>query len=356
MVARSCETNLYEQLPGSRVRCDVCQWHCNIGPGELGVCRTRQNTDGALFSLNYGIASSIAVDPIEKKPLFHFFPASRVFSVGGWGCNFRCLHCQNWQISCTAPPEAGKSGFISPEMVIDLAEQEDCQGIAWTYNEPSTWFEFTLDSARMAKENGMYTAYVTNGYLTPEALDMIGPYLDAWRVDIKGFTDELYKDLSGLAHWRGILDTTSRARNKWNMHVEVITNIIPTLNDTEDQFRGIAGWIRDYLGELTPWHVTRAYPQYRLKHLPPTPLSSIAKAVDAGLAENLRFVYTGNIPIPAGKDASLCKEDTHCYSCGSVAIRRTGYQTRITGLRGSNCTSCGTHLNFRTAETLAAEC
>jgi len=226
------EAMLYEKLPNSRVRCNTCQWRCSIAPGSSGICKMYLNRDGVLYNMNYAQASSVAVDPIEKKPLFHFFPASQVFSLGGWGCNFHCQDCQNWEISC---PEINEpwhgSQQIQPEKAVELAKSHHCQGIAWTYNEPGVWFEYTLDSARLAKENNLYTVYVTNGYLTPEALDTIGPYLDAWRVDIKGFTDSFYHSLAKVSRWRGILEVAKRAKTKWNMHVEVVTNVIPTMND-----------------------------------------------------------------------------------------------------------------------------
>ena len=202
-------------------------------PIRYGVCKMYQNREGKLYTLNYAEVSSAAVDPIEKKPLFHFFPASQVFSLGTWGCNFHCQDCQNWEIAVAEP--ARESQIISPQAAIELAKRYHCGGIAWTYNEPSVWFEYTLDSARLAKENNLYTVYVTNGYLTPEALDTIGPFLDAWRVDIKGFSDTFYRKLAKISRWRGILEVTKRAKEKWGMHVEVVTNIIPTMNDDDEQ-------------------------------------------------------------------------------------------------------------------------
>jgi pyruvate formate lyase activating enzyme len=337
------EALLYEKLPGSRVRCNVCQWRCAIGPGKFGVCRVRRNDDGVLHVLNYGRVSSVAVDPVEKKPLFHLFPGSLCFSLGGWGCNFHCEHCQNWQISCVEEPgaEAGGSRQVSPQEAVKLSKESSSGGIAWTYNEPSIWFEYTLDSAKLAQENGLYTVYVTNGYLTAEALDTIGPYLDAWRVDIKGFSDALYRNLAGIPRWRGILDVAKRAQEKWQMHVEVITNVVPTMNDDDEQLNGIAKWICGELGELTPWHVTRFYPQHNLMHLPPTPVATLEKACDIGKRAGLRFVYLGNVPGHGG-------ENTVCYSCGKVVVRRVGYHTEVVGVDGSKCKFCGSELNMKT--------
>ena len=334
------EAMLYEALPDSRVRCNVCQWRCVIGADKFGVCRVRQNRDGRLYILNYALVSSAAVDPIEKKPLFHFFPGTECLSLGGWGCNFHCRDCQNWEIACTeVPPNAAQ--IVTPEAAVDIARRNNSPGIAWTYNEPGIWLEYTLDSARLAKQNKLYTVYVTNGYSTPEALDAIGPYLDAWRVDIKGFSDTFYKNLAKISKWQGILDVAKRAKEKWGMHVEVVTNIIPTMNDDDEQLKGIAGWIRSALGELTPWHVTRFYPHRHISDLPPTPVATLERAIAIGRQAGLRFIYAGNIPGHAS-------ENTACYSCGKLVVRRRGYQTQVVGLNGSNCRFCGAELNFRT--------
>ncbi|MFC2001184.1 AmmeMemoRadiSam system radical SAM enzyme [Chloroflexota bacterium] len=336
------EAMLYEKLPNSRVRCHTCQWRCQIGADKFGVCGMYQNKGGLLYNLNYAKVSSVAADPIEKKPLFHFFPDTLVLSLGTLGCNFHCKHCQNWEIS-SADSSALWHGCqeIQPQAAIELAKKHQCQGIAWTYNEPTIWFEYTLDSARLAKENNLYTVYVTNGYATPEALDTIGPYLDAWRVDIKGFSDDLYHNLAKIPRWREILEVTKRAKTKWNMHVEVITNIVPTMNDDDRQLEDIARWIHDELGELTPWHVTRFYPHYQMSHLPPTPIATLERAYDIGRKAGLKFIYAGNVP---GHQS----ENTTCYSCGKLNVARYGYQTKMVGLDGSRCQFCSAELNFRT--------
>jgi len=335
------EALLSERLSDSIVRCNICQWRCTIHPDKTGVCQMYQNIKGALFNLNYALASSVAVDPIEKKPLFHFHPGTKVFSLGGWGCNFHCQDCQNWEISMVKDVIAG-SEEISPPKAIELAKRNDCAGIAWTYNEPSMWFEYTLDCAKLAKQNHLYTVYVTNGYLSPEALDIIGPYLDAWRVDIKGFSDALYQNLAKITNWRGILDVAERAKTKWNMHVEVVTNIIPTMNDDDEQLGGIARWIHDKLGEQTPWHVTRFHPNYHVADVPATPLTTLEHAYEIGHKAGLKFVYLGNVP-------GHFSETTACCNCGKPVVEREGYQTRICGLNDSSCKYCGTDLNFRVA-------
>ena len=336
------EAMLYEELPNSRVRCNTCQWRCKIGLDKYGVCGMYQNKDTTLYNLNYAVVSSVAADPIEKKPLFHFFPDTLAFSLGTLGCNFHCKHCQNWEISAVDTKTIQRGcQEMQPQLAVELTKRYGCQGIAWTYNEPTIWFEYTLDSAKLAKENNLYTVYVTNGYATPEALDTIGPYLDAWRVDIKGFSDSFYRDLAKVPHWREILEVARRAKAKWNMHIEVVTNVIPTMNDDDEQLEGIANWIRDELGELTPWHVTRFYPHHHLMHLPPTPVSTLEHAYDIGRKAGLKFVYAGNVP---GHQS----ESTVCYSCGNLIVQRFGYQTEVVGLEDSKCRFCGAELNFRT--------
>jgi pyruvate formate lyase activating enzyme len=339
------EAVLYDKLPDSRVRCRTCQWRCLINPGKYGVCGMYRNQEGTLYNINYALVSSAAADPIEKKPLFHFHPGTLCFSLGTLGCNFHCKHCQNWEIS-TADGAALKNTCreLTPETAIKLARQSGCRGIAWTYNEPTIWFEYTLDSAKLAKENGLYTVYVTNGYATPDSLDAIGPYLDAWRVDIKGFTDKLYRELAAVPRWREILEVSVRAKEKWGMHVEVVTNIVPTMNDDEKQLKAVADWILKELGELTPWHVTRFYPHHRLTHLPPTPLETIERAVKIGREAGLKFVYAGNVP---GHES----ETTLCYACGKPIVKRYGYNTEVTGLNGSKCRFCGAELNFRSVDS-----
>jgi pyruvate formate lyase activating enzyme len=337
------EAILYEKLPEARVRCHVCQWRCMITPGKKGVCKTRLNTGGILQALNYAEISSANVDPIEKKPLYHFYPGTLCYSLGSWGCNFHCVHCQNWQISCVETPDqiSRQAQKQTPQQAISLAKRSFCQGIAWTYNEPTMGIEYTLDSAKLAKKAGLYTVYVTNGYITPEGLDTMGPYLDAWRVDVKGFTDDLYKKLANVSNWRSVLEMAVRAQKKWGMHVEVVTNIIPTMNDDEGQLKELAGWICNELGPLTPWHVTRFYPHYKLNGIQATPIETLEKAYQIGKDAGLRFIYLGNV-------AEHESRNTICYSCNNAVVKRTGYTAQVVGVVGSKCKFCGAELNMRT--------
>jgi pyruvate formate lyase activating enzyme len=344
------EALLYDRLEGNAVGCRVCQWHCRIGEGKSGICRTRVNESGTLYTLIYGEVSFVAVDPIEKKPLFHFFPTSRVFSLGTWGCNFHCKHCQNWQLSYAVPSAGGWSAEgtvlghgrqITPRASVEMALSHGCAGIAWTYNEPGIWLEHTLESAQLAREAGLYTVYVTNGYLSAESLDAIGPYLDAYRVDIKGFGAEPYRDLAGVPRPEGILEVAERARHRWGMHVEVVTNLVSGLNDDPVQVAAIARWIRDALGPETPWHLTRSFPQAEMSDGSPTPVGTVLRAREIGLREGLSFVYPGNMP---GGDA----ENTRCPGCGATAIRRSSYRAEIVAVApGGSCAACGQALNLR---------
>ena len=349
------ESILYERLAKGSVKCDICQWHCKIVPGHYGVCRTRLNKDGTLYTLIYSEISSVAVDPIEKKPLFHFYPGTQVFSLGTWGCNFHCRHCQNWQISYAEHGESGwmvegsraTSRSLSPAECVELTRKYGCSGIAWTYNEPGIWLEYTLDCARLAKENGLYTAYVTNGFLTSEALDAIGPYLDAYRVDIKGFSDSAYSLLAHIpkGSWKGILDVAVRAKVRWGMHVEVVTNLVPGFNDDDEQIRAIAEWIRNALGPDTPWHITRFFPHASLRKLAPTPIETLQRARRTGHDVGLHFVYLGNVSDEDG-------ENTRCPNCANLVIQRSGYRTRIQGMDpAGKCSHCGASLNVRLASS-----
>ncbi|MCJ7813570.1 radical SAM protein, partial [bacterium] len=242
------ESLLYERLSNQEVRCHICQRRCRIKENESGYCHTRVNHKGTLFSTIYGEVSTYHKAPIEIKPVYHFLPGSYALSLGSVGCNFLCPGCQNWEISFTKTKQLdAPTTFISPEESIQLAKKLDCQGISWTYNEPTLWFEYTLDGARLAKTAGLYTSYVTNGYITPEALDLIAPYLDTYRVDIKAFNHESYQKIAHISDWEGILDVIQRTQKKWNIHIEIVTNIIPGINDDVGQLKSLAQWIKNNL-------------------------------------------------------------------------------------------------------------
>jgi pyruvate formate lyase activating enzyme len=232
------EAYVYRKLDRDRVVCLTCQRRCVIPAGKKGWCATRTNKGGRLYSLMYGEVASLSINPIEKKPVFHFCPGSLWFSLGSLGCNFRCPGCQNWEI---AHWKEGRmySEYLPPEDLVKRARIAGCIGISWTFNEPVLWFEYTLDSAKRAREQGLYTNYVTNGYITEEALDAIAPFLDVYRVDLKGFSEETYQRIGHVKDYQKILETTEKAK-EYGMHVEVVTNVIPGYNDSERELRGIA--------------------------------------------------------------------------------------------------------------------
>ncbi len=336
------EALLYEKIDGGKVHCLLCPRDCRIAEGGAGYCGVRVNQGGKLFTLIYGVVSSIANDPIEKKPLFHFYPGTKVLSVGTYGCNMRCGHCQNWQIAHAVYAKQNlPSELILPEQLIEIAKKEGSSGIAWTYNEPSIWLEYSLDGAKLAKAAGLYTVWVTNGYVNLPALDEIGPYLDAFRVDIKGFTNEFYKKLAKVPDYDPVLKATIHAKKRWNMHVECITNIIPTMNDDEAQLRGIAKWMVKELGPGTPWHVTRFIPYLEYADLYPTPVETLERAQMIGYEEGLRYVYIGNVPGHKG-------ENTYCHNCKKLLIERIGFKTEVVGLRDRTfCSNCGEDIGIR---------
>jgi len=330
------ETILYEKLRGKRVRCNICQRRCAIKEGERGYCRTRVNREGKLFSQIYGMVSSIMISPAEKKPFFHFYPGSRWLSVGSFGCNFRCPGCQNWDIAHSDVGDDLKTArYISPVELVNIAKERNCLGISWTYNEPTLWFEYTLDGAKLAKINKLYTNYVTNGFITPEALDLIGPYLDVFRVDLKGFSKETYRRIANVEDFTGILEVIKRAKRKWKMHVEIVTNIIPEYNDNEEELREMARWIKNELGKDTPWHVTRFFPHLDLSYLKPTPIKKLEKIREMGFNEGLQYVYLGNVPDHPG-------ENTYCPNCGELLIQRSVFDIKKFVLIDNKCPNCKT--------------
>lgn len=334
------EALLYETLPGGKVRCGVCPRACVIAEGKLGVCKTRKNVAGKCYTLTYGKVISVAADPIEKKPLFHFHPGTTVLSLGGLGCNMRCIHCQNWQIAHADAEEDGdQMRVLAADRLPEIARQNDCAGVAWTYNEPTIWLEYALDGAKACHDNDLYTVFVTNGYITMEALEIIAPHLDAYRVDIKGWRPETYKQLAKISHVEPMFEAAAAAKNRFGCHVEIVTNVIPTLNDDEETLRSIAAWIVRELGEKTPWHVTRFFPYLELSHLPPTPIETLDRAMEIGREEGLKFIYIGNV---AGHDG----ENTVCPNCKRVVIRRDGYQIGKINVEAGYCTFCGEDLNI----------
>ncbi len=326
------EAMLYERLVEGKVKCRLCCHYCVIPPGRRGRCGVRENRDGTLYSLVYGKVVAGHTDPIEKKPLFHFCPGSKSYSIATVGCNFRCLHCQNSDISQYPkhhPDVAGEE--MSPEDVVNEADRRGCRSISYTYTEPTIFMEFALDCARLAHERGIKNVFVSNGYTSPEAARVVAPYLDANNIDLKG-DDGFYKKVTG-ARLQPVLDTI-RLMKELGVWVEVTTLIIPAYNDSEEFLRWAAEFIRS-VDPAIPWHVTQFYPTYKLLDQPRTPVGILRRAREIGLKAGLKYVYEGNVPGEGG-------ENTYCPSCGSLLIERIGFMLTGISMKNGQCPDCGT--------------
>lgn len=334
------EAMLWDPTEAGAAACRLCAHRCVIKPGKAGVCAVRENRDGRLVTLVYGEVVAAHVDPIEKKPFYHFFPGSRALSVAAAGCNFRCGFCQNWQIS-QAPrrPGGGVAGEpFAPEAIVSAALADGCRSISYTYTEPTIFFEYAYDTARLARQAGLLNNFVTNGYMTAEALEAVRPFLDAANVDLKAFRDETYRKVCG-ARLEPVLETIRRMR-ALDIWVEVTTLVVPGLNDGPAEIEGIARFIASVDPDI-PWHISRFHPDFEYDRTPPTPLATLRAAAETGRREGLRYIYVGNV---AGES-----EDTVCRSCGAVLIRRRGFSVLADDLRGASCPKCGAVLPGRFA-------
>ena len=320
---------------GNKVRCKLCSRRCLIDDGKLGRCRVRQNIGGVLYSLNYDKVCSANPDPIEKKPLFHFQPGSRSFSVATMGCNFQCEFCQNWQISQAAIEDGRIDGqAISPERIVEAAVQSGCKSIAYTYTEPTVFMELCNDCGRLAKERGLTNVFVSNGYQTKEAIDFAAAWLDAINIDLKAFSEDYYKRLC-KARLQPVLDTICYVAKETNIWLEITTLLVPGQNDSEDEIKALADFIVNNAGEDVPWHISRFHPQYKYLDSESTPLDSMERAYDIGKSAGLRYVYLGNVP-------GSKSESTFCYNCGRMLIERVGYHIAANNIKNSKCPGCGT--------------
>jgi pyruvate formate lyase activating enzyme len=329
---------LAEPWSRGRVRCLTCLRRCAIRPGERGWCGTRENRDGSLFTLIYGRVASLSLNPIEKKPVYHFLPGSRWLSLGSLGCNFRCPGCQNWELAhARLDQELRHTRFISPGELVDLALKQGAAGISWTFNEPALWLEYILDTAPLARQAGLYTNLVTNGTLTPEALEVLGPHLDVYRVDIKGFFPHTYQTLARFPRPQAIRAAVVQARRRWGMWVEVVTNLIPGINDDPATLEGIAAWIAADLGPATPWHLTRFHPAYLYHGVPATSLATLEWAWRLAQDRGLKFPYLGNVPGHPG-------ENTYCPNCRRLVIERDVFSIIQYRLKAGCCPDCLTPL------------
>ena len=342
MRATMKEAMLYEKIEDKKVRCGLCNHRCIILPSKRGICGVRENQEGTLYTLVYERLVSANIDPIEKKPFFNFYPGTRSYSISTVGCNFRCLHCQNYEIS--QMPKDGKGMItgdaVKAEEIVEAAEKAGCKSIAYTYTEPTIFFEYAYDTARLANKKGIKNVFVTNGYMTKEALTLIKPYLDGANVDLKFFNEKMHQKICG-AKVSHVLDTIKLMR-EYNIWVEVTTLIIPTLNDSDDELKQIAEFVYS-VGPEIPWHISAFYPTYKLKDKPRTPAATLKKARKIGFDAGLRYVYTGNIPGDEG-------EDTLCYNCKTMLIDRHGYEILKYDIKDNRCPKCNTIVDGRGIE------
>ncbi len=326
------EALFYEKTGDRQVRCGLCRFHCVIKEGGRGRCNARENRDGVLYSLVYGRIVAENIDPVEKKPLFHFMPASRTFSIATAGCNFHCLQCQNYTIS-----QIGRDSEIhgisrTPQEIVKNTVASGCSSVSYTYTEPTIFYEFALDTAKLAKEAGLKNIFVTNGYICKEPLAGIAPFLDAANIDLKGFDERKYLDIFG-AKLPEVLESMIEYR-KQGIWLEVTTLVIPGVNDSETELKNIAAFIVENLGVDTPWHLSRFYPTYRMQDRPPTPVETVRMAAGLGRKAGLHYVYEGNIPEGNG-------ENTCCPGCSKVLIKRSGFRVLSNLLENGCCPDCG---------------
>ena len=328
------EAMLYETLPDEKVQCRLCGHECLIAAGKFGLCRVRQNVQGRLLSRNYDAVVAVNVDPIEKKPLFHFLPGTLSLSLAAAGCNFQCAFCQNWQIS--QAPRTGKlltGQAIAPEALVAAAKEHSCRSLSYTYTEPTVFFELAYDTCRLAHQENMKNCFVSNGFLTPRAIRTIAPYLDAINVDLKAFSDQTYRQVM-KARLEPVLTALKELR-RCGVWVEITTLVVPGMNDGEPELTGIARFIARELSVDVPWHVSRFHGDYQMEERPPTPVATLRRAVEIGRAEGLRFVYSGNVPGDAD-------ENTRCPGCRKLLLRRVGFSVTANALIEGACPDCRT--------------
>jgi pyruvate formate lyase activating enzyme len=325
------EGRWWEPMSGGRVHCFLCPRHCHIGEGQAGFCFIRVNEGGKLYSLGYASPAALQIDPIEKKPLNHFLPGTRVFSLGTAGCNMGCFFCQNWDISKSKSDQV-RSTHIPPEDIVALAIRYGCPSIAFTYNEPTIWGEYVIDICRVAREAGIRTVMVTNGYVTREAFHDIYDHVDAANVDLKAFTEGFYGRIT-LTHLQPVLDMLTWLKAETNVWFEITNLVIPTLNDDAREFRQLSDWILEHLGPDVPLHFTAFHPDFKLQDKPRTPPESLHAARKIALDAGLRYVYEGNIHSDAAH--------TYCPGCGMTVVRRSWHAVLKNSLREGACPSCG---------------
>ena len=331
------EARYYETLTGGRVQCTLCPWNCVVAEGRCGTCRVRENRGGKYYTLVYGEAAAMHVDPIEKKPLYHFKARSRALSIGTAGCNLRCRDCQNWEISQRTPEELRAERRLTPASPQDLVAKAGANNIpviAYTYNEPIVFYEYMYDTAVLAHRSGIKSVMISSGGINREPMLALAPYLDAVKIDLKGFSEDFYREYTS-GRLAPIKETIKRliALGKW---LEIVYLVLPTVNDAEDTIAAMADWLLKVGGPDLPLHFSRFFPAYRLKNLPPTPVETLRRCRDVARAAGLHHVYVGNI-------RSVSLSSTYCPNCGKIVVQRDGYQVLSYDLKPNGaCRFCGT--------------
>ncbi len=313
------------------VQCGLCPKHCRIEPDQSGECRVRINIDGVLRSVVYGFPCAVHVDPVEKKPFFHFMPGSRTFSLATVGCNLHCLNCQNWQIS-QANPEASEATHVPPETGVALARRHNCQSLAYTYTDPVVYYEYVLDTARLAREAGIRNLLVTAAYINREPWQHLLQQVDAASINLKSMSDDFYRRICS-ATLKPVQEALVMTREA-GVHLEVVNLVIPTLNDSPGEIRELARWVRTNLGREVPLHFSGFHPQYKMRHLPPTSAATLERAREIAREEGLDFVFVGNVSSPGG-------QTTSCPGCGAALVERVGYVATKNRLADGTCPDCG---------------
>ncbi len=325
------EASFYDKLKGRMVQCRLCPRECVIPPGKHGFCRARENQDGTLRTLVYGRPVALNVDPVEKKPFFHVYPGAKAFSIATVGCNITCKFCQNYDISQASPTDITVP-FRSPTDIARLAKESGCSLLAFTYTEPTIFYEYMTDCAKAAREIGLGSVMVSNGYMSEPALTALAPLLTAIKIDLKSFSNSFYNDVCE-GRLQPVLDNLKRLANS-GVWTEVVTLLIPTLNDSEDEIQRLSAWVAKEMGPLVPLHFSRFAPMFRMRNLPTTPYDTLRKARSLALKEGCKFVYIGNAP-------GLGGEDTACPACGETVIERLGNRVESNRLKEGKCPACG---------------
>jgi pyruvate formate lyase activating enzyme len=334
-----CHSTVEEPLPvaychtphtGSYVRCNLCPHRCIVAAGERGLCRVRENRDGRLYSMVYGNPCAVHVDPIEKKPLFHFLPTAAAFSIATAGCPLRCLYCQNWSIAQVTPEETDNVD-LPPAEVVRSARAYNAPVIAYTYSEPCAFYEYMLATAQLGRQQGVRSAVISAGFINAEPLRQLCGAVDAIKIDLKGYDEEFYRTVCG-AELKPVLEAIQTIFEA-GVHLEIVNLVVPTLNDRMDQLKALAGWVAHEMSPDVPLHFSRFYPQYKLANLPPTPVETLQQAREVAMAEGLHFVYIGNVPGDPGNS-------TYCPNCGRPIIVREGFSVLEYHLKGDRCEYC----------------